>query len=144
VEVVFGQGKWISRVGKRLTNDRVSVCSLSGRPYTVERPNADRHPWYLAELGQLVGGLSANTGLRACSSPNQYLGRESECKSGVGVALAHDTIADHLLRSGYLVRPLLRAALKEAYYLITPDGSHTNAAAQAFKAVLRGAVPSGT
>ena len=53
---------------------------------------------------------------------------------GLGVALAHETIANDLIAAGQLVRPLdFAIPLKESYYLIAPDGTHTNAAAVAFK-----------
>ena len=53
---------------------------------------------------------------------------------GLGVSLAHDTVANGLIQSGRLVRPLQFALpMKEAYYLIAPEGTQTNAAAQAFK-----------
>ena len=53
---------------------------------------------------------------------------------GLGVALAHDTVARDLIASGRLVRPVPFAIpMKEAYYLIAPEGSHINAAAKAFK-----------
>jgi DNA-binding transcriptional LysR family regulator len=55
-------------------------------------------------------------------------------QQGLGVALAHDTVSDGLIQGGQLVRPLPFALpMKEAYYLIAPEGSQTNAAAQAFK-----------
>jgi DNA-binding transcriptional LysR family regulator len=39
-----------------------------------------------------------------------------------------------LIAAGRLVRPVPFAMpMKEAYYLIAPEGSHINAAAQAFK-----------
>jgi LysR family glycine cleavage system transcriptional activator len=55
-------------------------------------------------------------------------------QQGLGVALAHDTVARDLIAAGRLVRPVPFAMpMKEAYYLIAPEGSHINAAAQAFK-----------
>jgi LysR family glycine cleavage system transcriptional activator len=51
----------------------------------------------------------------------------------LGVALAHDTVASHLIETGQLVRPFsLSLPMKEAYYLIAPEGTGTSAAAQAF------------
>ncbi|MBV5344035.1 MAG: hypothetical protein JZU63_00070, partial [Rhodoferax sp.] len=51
----------------------------------------------------------------------------------LGVALAHDTVASHLIETGQLVRPFaLSLPMKEAYYLIAAEGSGTSAAAQAF------------
>ena len=60
----------------------------------------------------------------------------SECLKleGLGVALAHDTVANHLIQSGRLVRPLPFALpMKEAYYLIAPQGGPPHAAAEAFR-----------
>jgi DNA-binding transcriptional LysR family regulator len=43
-------------------------------------------------------------------------------------------VARDLIAAGRLVRPVpLAIPMKEAYYLIAPEGSHTNAAAKAFK-----------
>jgi LysR family glycine cleavage system transcriptional activator len=53
---------------------------------------------------------------------------------GLGVALAHDTIANDLLASGQLVRPFdFSIPLKEAYYLIAPEGTRTRHASRVFK-----------
>ena len=55
-------------------------------------------------------------------------------KAGLGVALAHDTIAKDLLESGELIRPLaFSMPMKEAYYLIAPEGLETHSAAHTFK-----------
>ena len=49
------------------------------------------------------------------------------------MALAHDTVASHLIETGQLVRPFaLSLPMKEAYYLIASEGTGTSAAAQAF------------
>jgi LysR family glycine cleavage system transcriptional activator len=53
---------------------------------------------------------------------------------GLGVALAHDTVANDLIASGRLVRLLdYSMPMKEAYYLIAPEGSLINPAAKVFK-----------
>ena len=52
----------------------------------------------------------------------------------LGVALAHETIANDLLASGQLVRPFdFAIPLKEAYYLIAPEGTRTRHASKVFK-----------
>jgi LysR family glycine cleavage system transcriptional activator len=53
---------------------------------------------------------------------------------GLGVALAHETIAKDLIATGQLVRPFdFNIPLKEAYYLIAPEGTRTRHASRVFK-----------
>jgi LysR family glycine cleavage system transcriptional activator len=53
---------------------------------------------------------------------------------GLGVCLAHDTIANDLIAQGKLVRPFPFAVpMKESYYLVAPEGSQTHAATKAFR-----------
>ena len=50
------------------------------------------------------------------------------------MALAHETIANDLLASGQLVRPFdFSIPLKEAYYLIAPEGTRTRHTSKVFK-----------
>ncbi len=145
VEIVFGQGKWESRVGQRLTRDNVfPVCTpeLARRIRTVRELQKMR-------LFDLPGTLQSwDTWLKAAGG-DKVAGRPVVHRAstwavslewalqGLGVALAHDTVAGDLIAAGRLVRPLkTMLPMKEAYYLIAPQGSHTNAAAQAFKAWL--------
>ncbi|MEY4882379.1 MAG: Gcv operon activator [Pseudomonadota bacterium] len=158
VEIVLGQGKWESRVGKRLTWDTIfPVCTpeVAARIHTVDDLLKER-------LFDLPGNLQSwDSWLEACPrdtgtpnrptqppaspasplSPPPVVHRASTwavslawAQSGLGVALAHDTVASHLIQTGRLVRPLdFALPMKEAFYLIAPEGTHTNAAAQAFK-----------
>jgi LysR family glycine cleavage system transcriptional activator len=141
IEIVFGQGKWESRVGQRLTRDTVfPVCTpeLAQRIRSVPDLLQQR-------LFDLPGTLQSwDAWLEAGGHgalPTPPVHRASTwtlslewAQQGLGVALAHDTVARDLIAAGRLVRPVQFAMpMKEAYYLIAPEGSHINAAAQAFK-----------
>jgi LysR family glycine cleavage system transcriptional activator len=141
VEIVFGQGKWESRVGQRLTHDNVfPVCTPELAREIQDVPGLLRQ-----RLFDLPGTLQSwDTWLEACGpGPHKPppVHRASTwalslqwALQGLGVALAHDTVARDLIAAGRLVRPVpLAIPMKEAYYLIAPEGSHTNAAAKAFK-----------
>ena len=142
VEIVFGVGKWESRVGQRLTHDTVfPVCT----------PEVAAHIGGVGDLLQqrlfdLPGTLQSwDSWLDGCA-PGRAAGKPVVHRAstwavslewalqGLGVSLAHDTVANGLIQNGRLVRPLQFALpMKEAYYLIAPEGTQTNAAAQAFK-----------
>ena len=162
VEIVLGQGKWESLVGKRLTWDTIfPVCApeVAARIRTVDDLLKER-------LFDLPGNLQSwDSWLEACPRDTRKPSRAAKlpvnspakppasalpppvvhrastwavslawAQSGLGVALAHDTVASHLIQTGRLVRPLdFALPMKEAFYLIAPEGTHTNAAAQAFK-----------
>ena len=144
VEIVFGVGKWESRVGQRLTHDTVfPVCTpeVAAQIQTVGDLRRQR-------LFDLPGTLQSwDSWLDACGEASAIGTRKPVvhrastwavslewARQGLGVALAHDTVANGLIASGQLTRPLpFSLPMKEAYYLIAPDGSQTNAAAQAFK-----------
>jgi len=141
IEIVFGQGKWESRVGQRLTRDTVfPVCTpeLAQRIRSVPDLLQQR-------LFDLPGTLQSwDAWLEAGGHgalPTPPVHRASTwtlslewAQQGLGVALAYDTVARDLIAAGRLVRPVPFAMpMKEAYYLIAPEGSHINAAAQAFK-----------
>ena len=141
IEIVFGQGKWESRVGQRLTRDTVfPVCT----PELAQRIR-DVPDLLQQRLFDLPGTLQSwDAWLEAGGHgalPTPPVHRASTwtlslewAQQGLGVALAHDTVARDLIAAGRLVRPVPFAMpMKEAYYLIAPEGSHINAAAQAFK-----------
>jgi len=146
VEIVFGVGKWESRVGQRLTHDRIfPVCTpeLARRISSIDDLLQQR-------LFDLPGTLQSwdswlEGGAQGHALVTPMVHRASTwavslewALHGLGVALAHNTVADGLLRSGRLVRPLEFALpMKEAYYLIAPEGSQTNRAALAFKGWLQ-------
>ena len=142
VEIVYGQGKWESRVGTQLTRDNVfPVCA----PELAKRIRSVRD-LHRQRLFDLPGTLQSwDAWLKAAgdtqAADKLVVHRASTwavslqwALQGLGVALAHETVAADLLARGQLVRPLKTLLpMKEAYFLIAPEGSHTNAAAQAFK-----------
>ncbi len=142
VEIVFGQGKWESRVGQRLTHDALfPVCApaLGARIHSTADLLRERLLDLPGTLQSWGAWLEAST---AGELPGKPLVHRAStwavslewAMQGLGVALAHETVANHLIGTGRLVRPLdFSLPMKEAYYLIAPEGSHTNAAAQAFK-----------
>ena len=142
VEIVFGQGKWESRVGKRLAQDSIfPVCSpeVGARIQRLDDLLRQR-------LFDLPGTLQSwDSWLEAYPAKSRVarplVHRTSTwalslewAQNGLGVVLAHDTVANDLIRAGRLVRPLAFALpMKEAYYLIAPEGNQAHPAAQAFK-----------
>ena len=145
VEIVFGLGKWESRVGQRLSHDHVfPVCTpeLAGRIQNLDGLLQQRLfdlPGTLQSWDSWLEGAAPG---RATHTPvvhraSTWAVSLEWARQGLGVALAHDTVANGLIQSGQLARPLdFALPMKEAYYLIAPEGSHTHAAAQAFKAWL--------
>ena len=142
VEIVFGVGKWESRVGQRLTHDTLfPVCTpaLAARIGGIDDLLQQRLfdlPGTLQSWDSWLDGCAAGRAIRkpVVHRASTWAVSLEWAKQGLGVALAHDTVANGLIQSGRLVRPLEFALpMKEAYYLIAPEGSQTNAAAQAFK-----------
>ena len=142
VEIVFGLGKWESRVGQRLARDTVfPVCTpeLAARIHNLDDLRKQRLFDLPGTLQSWDSWLEACAGGRTAVKPvvhraSTWAVSLEWAKQGLGVALAHDTVANGLIAAGQLVRPLpFSLPMKEAYYLIAPEGSHTNAAAQAFK-----------
>jgi LysR family glycine cleavage system transcriptional activator len=142
VQIVYGLGKREGRTGKRLArNTLFPVCApkLAKHIHTVDDLLAQR----LFDLPGTVQSWSAwlKASAPAHASVLPAVHRASTwalsldwAQRGLGVALAHETIANDLIAAGQLVRPLdFAIPLKESYYLIAPDGTHTNAAAVAFK-----------
>ncbi len=142
VEIVFGQGKWESRLGTRLTQDHVfPVCSpeLASRIHSVQDLSRERlidlsgtlqswDSWFDAQPERRIAAPAVVHRASTWAVSLEW------ALEGLGVALAHDTVANHLIRSGRLVRPLPFALpMKEAYYLISPQGGPPNAAAEAFR-----------
>ena len=142
VEIVLGLGKWEGRVGQRMTRDHVfPVCTpeLAERIHGVSdllRENLFELPGTLQTWDNWLAG---HTGSRKFDKPRVHRGSTwvlsmNWALQGLGVALAHDTVANDLIASGRLVRLLAYSMpMKEAYYLIAPEGSLINPAAQAFK-----------
>jgi len=142
VEIVFGQGKWESRVGRRLTRDSVfPVCAPQLAAQIRNSRDLLKHrlfdlPGTLQSWDSWLQGATGGklTGKPTVHRASTWAVSLDWALQGLGVALAHETVANDLIASGRLVRPLKFALpMKEAYFLIAPEGSNTNAAAQAFK-----------
>ena len=142
VHIVFGQSKREGKAGKRLTRDHIfPVCSpkLARQIHSLDDLLVQRLFDLPGTVQSWSSWLSANPASKAHILPAVH--RASTwalslqwAQQGLGVALAHDTIANDLLESGKLVRPFdFSIPMKESYYLIAPEGTHTNAAAKAFK-----------
>jgi len=142
VEIVLGLGKWEGRAGQRLTRDSIfPVCTpeVAARIHDV----SDLLKEHLFDLpGTLQtwdNWLSGYIGSRKYPAPRIH--RASTwvlsmhwALQGLGVTLAHDTVSNDLLAQGRLVRLFdYSLPMKEAYYLIAPEGSLINPAAKAFK-----------
>jgi LysR family glycine cleavage system transcriptional activator len=142
VHIVFGQSKREGKAGKRLTRDHIfPVCSpkLARQIHSLDDLLAQRLFDLPGTVQSWSSWLSANPASKGHTLP--VIHRASTwalslqwAQQGLGVALAHDTIANDLLESGKLVRPFdFAIPMKESYYLIAPEGTHTNPAAKAFK-----------
>jgi LysR family glycine cleavage system transcriptional activator len=142
LQIVFGLGKKEGITGKRLTRDSIfPVCSpkLAKQIGTLDDLLAQR----LFDLPGTAQSWSA--WLKACpegaSKPLPPVHRASTwalsldwAQRGLGVALAHETIANDWLASGQLVRLFdFSIPLKEAYYVIAPEGTRTRHASRVFK-----------
>ncbi|MCZ4316533.1 LysR family transcriptional regulator [Comamonadaceae bacterium G21597-S1] len=142
VEIVLGLGKWEGRAGQRLTRDTIfPVCTPE-----LARDIGDVNALLRHRLFELPGTLqtwdnwlAGAIGHRKFERPRTHLVSTWALSmqwalQGLGVALAHDTVANDLIAQGRLVRLLDHALpMKEAYYLISPEGSLINPAAKAFK-----------
>lgn len=141
VRIVYGLSQQEGRGGKRLTHDQVfAVCApaIAHEIHGVDDLLKQR-------MFDLPGTVQSwDTWLHAAglddSTPTPMVHRASTwalslqwAQQGLGVALAHSTIAQDLLRKGSLVRPLaFSLPMKEAYFLIAPDRSQSNRAVNAF------------
>ncbi len=144
LEILFGQGQWDSRVGKRLTHETLfPVCSpsLAQKINTIDDLLEQRLLDLPGTLESWEHYLESYPHLSTKTKKIPMVHRVSTwavslqwAKAGLGVALAHDTIAKDLLESGELIRPLaFSMPMKEAYYLIAPEGLETHSAAHTFK-----------
>ncbi len=142
IHIVFGQNKREGKVGKRLARDHIfPVCSpkVARRIRSIDDLLAQR----LIDLPGTVQSWSSWLNAYPDSTRHNLpvIHRASTwalslqwAQQGLGVALAHDTIANDLLESGKLVRPLdWSIPMKESYYLIAQEGSQIHAATKAFK-----------
>ena len=142
VGIVFGQSKWEGRVGHKLGSDTIfPVCApaLAKRIQSVDDLMRERLFDLSGTLQSWDSWLDANPA--QAKGPRPAVDRVSTwtlslawAQQGLGVALAHETVAGHLIQTGQLARPCeFSLPMKEAYYLIAPEGTHANPAAQAFK-----------
>ena len=142
MQIVFGLGKRDGINGKRLTRDSIfPVCTpkvakqikslddlLTRRLFDLPGTAQSWGAWLKAHPEG--GGVAVPTVHRAST----WALSVEWAKRGLGVALAHETIANDLLASGQLVRPFdFSIPLKEAYYLIAPEGTRTRHASKVFK-----------
>jgi len=142
VQIVFGQGRREGKTGKRLTRDRIfPVCSprLARQIRCLDDLMRQRLFDLPGTVQSWSSWLQANPEPTTLALP--VIHRASTwalslewAQQGLGVALAHDTVARDLLTSGKLVKPFsFSIPMKESYYLVAPEGSQTNAAAKSFK-----------
>ena len=142
LQIVFGLGKQEGITGKRLTRDSIfPVCSpkvarqirslddlLKQRLFDLPGTAQSWGAWFKAHP---EGGTLAVPAVHRAST---WALSVEWAQRGLGVALAHETIANDLLASGQLVRPFdFAIPLKEAYYLIAPEGTRTRHASKVFK-----------
>jgi LysR family glycine cleavage system transcriptional activator len=142
MQVVFGLGKQEGINGRRLTRDSLfPVCSptLAQKIQSLDALLAQRLFDLPGMAQSWAAWLQAHPDGAAVQVPTVH--RASTwalslewAQRGLGVALAHDTIAHDLLASGQLVRPFeFSIPLKEAYYLIAPEGARMRHANKVFK-----------
>jgi LysR family glycine cleavage system transcriptional activator len=142
MQIVFGLGKQEGINGKRLTRDSIfPVCtpkvakqikSLDDllRQRLFDLPGTAQS-WVAWLQAHPEGGTVAVPTVHRASTWALSL---EWAQRGLGVALAHDPIAHEVLASGDLVRPFdFSIPLKEAYYLIAPEGTRTRHASRVFK-----------
>jgi LysR family glycine cleavage system transcriptional activator len=142
LHIVFGVGKSEGINGKRLTRDTLfPVCSpaVARRIKTLDDLLAQRlfdltgtvQSWNSWLAAHPEGGKKTVPAVHRASTWALSL---EWAQRGLGVALAHDTVANDLLAAGKLVRPFdLAIPLKESYFLIAPEGARTLHAAKVFK-----------
>jgi LysR family glycine cleavage system transcriptional activator len=142
LQIVFGLGKREGINGKRLTRDSIfPVCTpkvakqikslddlLKQRLFDLPGTAQSWGAWFKAHPD------SGTVAVPAVHRASTWALSLDWAQRGLGVALAHETIANDLLASGQLVRPLdFSIPLKEAYYLIAPEGTRTRHASKVFK-----------
>ena len=150
LEIMFGQAQQDERGGKRLTQETLfPVCSpeLARSISTVQDLLKQRLLDLSGTLQSWDAYLAAHP--QAADLPTPPVHRVSTwavslqwAQAGLGVALAHDTIANDLIAAGKLVRPLPFALpMSEAYYLLAPEGLGKASAAHAFRQWLMEQLP---
>jgi LysR family transcriptional regulator, glycine cleavage system transcriptional activator len=142
IHIVFGQNKREGKVGKRLTKDTIfPVCSpqLAKRIKTIDQLLGQRLfdlPGTVQSWGSWLDAHAQKSTLArpAIHRASTWALSLDWAQRGLGVCLAHDTIANDLIAQGKLVRPFdFAVPMKESYYLVAPEGSQTHAATKAFR-----------
>lgn len=151
LEIIFGQGQQDERGGKRLTQETLfPVCSpeLAKRIGSLQDLLKQRLLDLSGTLQSWDAYLTAHPDMGDLPTPpvhrvSTWAVSLQWAQAGLGVALAHDTIANELIASGKLVRPLPFALpMSEAYYLLAPEGLGKTSAAHAFRQWLMEQLPS--
>lgn len=140
IEIRFGRSEWEGNKGERLT---------SGTFFPVCAPGAEAE---LTDIDALLdkrlfdcSGLLCNWerwlggqgyGLPAGKVVNwatTFVVSLAAAQAGIGVAMAHEAVAEDLLKRGLLTRPFdFALPMEEAYYLITPPSKSASPAVAAF------------
>ncbi len=142
VHIVFGQGKREGKAGIRLTHDSLfPVCtpSIARDMQSVDALLSQRLFDLPGTVQSWNSWLDANPEKAGVARP--MIHRTSTwalsmdwAQRGLGVCLAHETVANDLIAQGRLVRPFgFSIPMQEAYYLVAPEGSQTNSATQVFR-----------
>jgi LysR family glycine cleavage system transcriptional activator len=142
VHIVFGQGKAAGRAGQRLAQEQLfPVCApaMAKKLRSVD----DLLDQRLFDLPGTVQSWDAwlDAAPEQSTKPRPVIHRASTwalsldwAQRGLGVCLAHGTIANDLIAQGKLARPLVwEIPMKEAYYLVAPPDAQSHAATHAFK-----------
>lgn len=148
MQIVFGLAKQEGLGGKRLTRDTLfPVCApklarsikslddlLHQRLFDLPGTAQSWDAWLKAYLQANPQAQGKTTKLPTIHRTSTWTLSMEWALQGLGVVLAHDTIANDLIASGQLVQPLPFAMVqKEAYYLIAPEGTRTRPANKVFK-----------
>jgi LysR family glycine cleavage system transcriptional activator len=142
LEIFFGTERSHEQVGKRLTQEHLfPVCSpaLAKKIKTLDDLLGQRLLDLPGTLESWDAYLASYPGQPNAITPpvhrvSTWAVSLQWAQAGLGVALAHGTIANDLIASGQLVRPLAhQMPMSEAYYLVAPEGLPKGSAALAFK-----------
>lgn len=136
VDIRFGRALEGQRL-ERLTNDRCyPVCAPA-----IAESGADWRNQPLFDCGGVLGNWESWLADQGQSLPEEktvnfastYVIALNTVLSGVGLGMAHDTLAGGLLQQGTLVRPFEHSiAMPEAYYLTRPARHAETPASRAF------------
>ena len=137
VEIRFGRSPGEGVAAERLTRDRFYPVCAPG--YPVEEATLLSVPLYdCADMlctweAWFAGQGRALPRATPITYASTYAFTLAAAAAGCGVALAHDTLAGHMIETGRLVRPFAHAEpMEEAYFLLAPDAASASPAARAF------------